>query len=124
MVAWLLYWFGLRVVFPFREINLWKKSRDLNLITKGLEDVADKIDQAIIVFGKKGKIKYFNEAALEFARILGVERVKKGDNIALYLPPEFLKEVEGRLFTLGKEDPFEFEGKDLSYHLDSEAPSS
>jgi len=117
LVAWLLYWFGLRVVFPFREINLWKKSRDLNLITKGLEDVADKIDQAIIVFGKKGKIKYFNEAALEFARILGVERVKKGDNIALYLPPEFLKEVEGRLFTLGKEDPFEFEGKDLSYHL-------
>ncbi len=117
LVAWSLYWFGLRIVFPFREISLWKQSRDLNLVTKGLEDVVHKAVQAIIVFNKKGKIKYFNEAAERHVGSLGIEKIKKGDRIDLYLHPEFLKEVEGKLFTLGKESPYEFEVKDYNYEL-------
>jgi DegV family protein with EDD domain len=117
LVAWSLYWFGLRIVFPFREIYLWKQSRDLNLVTKGLEDVVDKAEQAIIVFNKKRKIKYFNEAAEKYVGSLGIERIKKGDKINLYLHPEFLEEVKGKLFTLGKESPYEFEGKHHGYEL-------
>jgi DegV family protein with EDD domain len=117
LIAWSLYWFGLRIVFPFREINLWKQSRDLNLVTKGLEDFVDKIEQAVIIFGKKGKIKYYNKAADEYARNLGIEKINKGDNITLYLYPEFLKEVEGKLFILGKENSYRFEGKHHSYDL-------
>jgi len=117
LIVWSLYWFVLRIVFPFREISLWKQSRDLKLVTKGLEDIAEKAEQAIIVFGKKGKIKYFNKAATEYIGILGIEKMKMGDKINLYLHPEFLKEVEGKLFTLGKESPFRFEGKHHTYEL-------
>jgi len=117
LVVWSLYWFGLRIVFPFREISLWKQSRDLNLVAKGMEDFADKTEQAIFIFSKKGKIKYFNKAAQEYVRILGIEKIKKGDKIALYLHPEFLKEVEGKLYILGKENSYRIEGKHYSYDL-------
>jgi DegV family protein with EDD domain len=117
LIAWSLYWFGLRIVFPFREISLWKQSRDLNLVARGLGDVADKTERVIIIFSRKGKIKYFNQAATEYVRNLGIEKIKKGDKITLYLHPEFLKEVEGKIFTLGKENSFKFEGKNHSYEL-------
>jgi hypothetical protein len=86
-------------------------------VTKGLEDVVDKAEPAIIVFNKKGKIKYFNEAAEKYVGNLGIEKIKKGDKINLYLHPEFLKEVEGKLFTLGRENPYAFRGQDYGYEL-------
>lgn len=116
-LAWSLYWFGLRILLPFREIVLWKHYRDLNLITEGLQEVADKSEEAIFIFDRKGKIKYFNKAAVEYVRGLGIEGIKVNDEIALYLHPEFLRGVEGKLSSLGKEEPFLFESKEYSFKL-------
>ncbi len=117
IVAWSLYWFGLRIIFPFREIRLWKRSRDLILIAKGLEDTAESREEAIFIFDKKGKIKYFNRAALDYAGELDIEEIKMRDEIILYLHPEFLKETEGKLFSSGMEEPFLFNGKRHSFKL-------
>ena len=117
LVAWSLYWFGLRVVLPFREIRLWKRSRDLMLVAKGLEDTAESKEEAIFVFDRKGKIKYFNKAAEECVGELDIEGIKIQDDIILYLHPEFLKEAEGKLFSLGKEKPFLFEGTKHIFEL-------
>jgi len=117
LVVWALYWFGLRVILPFREIGLWKRSRDLMLITRGLEDVAAGKEEAVFIFDRKGKIKYFNEAAREYVRDLKIEEVKIRDDVILYLHPGFLTEVEGKLFSLGKEKPFIFEGRRYLYEL-------
>lgn len=117
IVAWSLYWFGLRIIFPFREIRLWKRSRDLVLVAKGLEDVAESREEAIFVFDRKGKIKYFNKAAQGYAGELDIEEIKTQDDIILYLHPEFLKETEGKLFSSGKEEAFLFEGKRYSFKL-------
>lgn len=117
LIGWSLYWFGLRVVFPFREIKLWKRSRDLILIAKGLEDAAESREEAIFVFDRKGKIKYFNKAAQDYAGELDIEEIKMWDDIILYLHPEFLRKIEGKLFSLGKEEPFLFDGKRHSFKL-------
>lgn len=117
LIAWSLYWFGLRVVLPFREIKLWKRSRDLMLVAKGLEDTAESKEEAIFVFDRKGKIKYFNKGAEECVRELDIEKIKIQDDIILYLHPEFLKETEGKLFSLGKEKSFLFEGAKHSFEL-------
>jgi DegV family protein with EDD domain len=116
-LAWSLYWFGLRILLPFREIVLWKHYRDLNLITEGLVKVADKSEEAIFIFDRKGKIKYFNKAAVEYVKGLGIEAIKVSDEIALYLHPEFLRGIEGKLFSFGKEEPFLFEAKEYSFEL-------
>lgn len=117
LVGWSLYWFGLRIVFPFREIKLWKRSRDLILISTGLEDAAESREEAIFVFDRKGRIKYFNRAAEDYARDLDIDEIKTRDDVILYLHPEFLKEVEGRLFSLGEGQSFFFEGANHSYAL-------
>lgn len=117
LVGWSLYWFGLRVVLPFREIRLWKRSRDLMLVAKGLEDTAESKEEAIFIFDRKGKIKYFNKAAEECVGELDIEGIKIQDDIILYLHPEFLKEAEGKLFSLGKEKPFLFEGTKHIFEL-------
>ena len=116
-LAWSLYWFGLRILLPFREIGLRKHYRDLNLIREGLADIADKSQEAIFIFDSKGKIKYFNKAAVEHVRGLGIEGIKVSDEIAPYLHPEFLRGIEGKLFSLGKEEPFLFESKECSFEL-------
>lgn len=117
LVVWALYWFGFRIILPFREISLWKRSRDLMLITRGLEDVAASKKKAVFIFDRKGKIKYFNEAAREYVRDLKIEEIKMRDNIILYLHPGFLREVEGRLFSLGKEKPFIFKSRRYLFEL-------
>jgi PAS domain-containing protein len=117
IIGWSLYWFGLRVVFPFREIKLWKRSRDLVLITKGLEDTAEGREEAIFIFNRKGKIKYFNKAAEVYVGELGIGEIKKQDDIVRYLHPEFLRETEKKLFSLGKDEFFLFEGRRHSFKL-------
>ncbi|MFQ6069900.1 MAG: DegV family protein [Candidatus Aminicenantales bacterium] len=117
LVLWSLYWFGLRIILPFREIKLWKRSRDLFLINKGLEDITQGMKDAVFVFDRKGRIKYFNRAAEDYVHHLSIERIRIRDKIVLYLHPEFLREVEGRLFFLGKEKPFVFKGKKHVFKL-------
>lgn len=117
LVAWSLYWFGLRAVLPFREIGLRRESRDLNLITKGLEEIADRSEKAIFIFNKKRKIKYFNKASKEYAKDLGIEEIKMKDNIILYLHPEFLKVTERKLLSLGKDESFIFKSNNHFFEL-------
>ncbi|MFP4082747.1 MAG: DegV family protein [Candidatus Aminicenantes bacterium] len=117
LMAWSFYWFGLRMVFPFREIGLWRRSRDLMLISKGLEDAVGKRQVAVFIFGRNRKIKYFNKIAREYAGELDISEIKTGDDIRLYLHPEFLRIVGGDLFSLGKKEAFQVSIKDHTFEL-------
>jgi len=102
---------------PFREIRLWKRTKDLILISKALEDVAENKEAAIFIFDKKRKIKYSNRAAVEYAHQNGINEIKKGDDVRLYMQPDFLKEVKDKLFYLGKDESFRYSSPLYSIEL-------
>lgn len=112
-----LYWFGLRIVFPFREIRLWKQSKDLFLVKRALEEAMDRREVGILVFDRKGKIKYYNQAAQEFISEWGGEEIKKEDDIKYYLSPQIFKKIGTELFSLGKNEPFFCQVENYSIEL-------
>lgn len=117
LVAWSIYWFGLRAIFPFREIGLWKRSRDLILVSKGLEDVAEKRKTAIFIFDKNRKIKYLNKAAKDYANDFGIREIIIGEDVNLYIHPDFLRKIGGKLFYLGKEESYQYAGQNHTIEL-------
>ncbi|MBS3818361.1 DegV family EDD domain-containing protein [bacterium] len=112
-----LYWFGLRLVFPFREIKLWKHYRNLFLVNKALQDSLENREVGLFVFDRKGRIRYFNKTAQEYAADLGIEKIKLGDQVKYYLHPQLLKKLEGNLFSSGKNEPFLYREKQYTFEL-------
>lgn len=112
-----LYWFGLRIVFPFREIKLWKQSRNLFLVNRAFEDSMEKRNLGIFVYDKNGRIRYFNRSAQEYAADWGIERIKLGDPVKYYLHPQLLKNLDGQFFYWGKEESFVYTGKKYTFEL-------
>ena len=50
-------------------------------------------------------------------RELNIEEIKLSDDIRLYLHPEYLKGIEGKLFSLGKEEFYTVECSQHSFEL-------
>ncbi len=117
LIAWSVYWFGFRLFLPFREIRLWKRTKDLILVSKALEDVAERKEAAIFIFDKKRKIKYSNKAADDYAHQNGIKDIKRGDDVSLYMQPDFLREVKDKLFYLGKNESFRYSSPFYSIEL-------